>query len=91
MSLAAANRDQEKFPEPDTFVLTRENAKDHLAFGFGIHYCTGSVLARVEGKVGFEAILDRLPMLRFADEPAERMMTPLLRGFNRLPMTCEID
>lgn len=91
MSLAAANRDPEKFPEPDSFVMTRANAKDHLAFGFGIHYCIGSVLARVEGKVGFEAILDRLPTLRLAEEPAERMTTPLLRGFNTLPLMCETN
>jgi len=63
---AAANRDQRQFPDPDRFDVRRENARTHLAFGFGQHYCIGAGLARKEGAVAFEALLSRLGDLRFA-------------------------
>jgi len=64
---ASANRDAAGFPEPDAFVPERANAKDHLAFGKGIHYCVGASLARAEAVVAVEKILTRLPDLRFGD------------------------
>lgn len=64
-SLLAANRDPEQFPEPDTFDIARTPNR-HIAFGFGIHYCLGAHLARVEGALAVRALLDRLPGLALA-------------------------
>jgi cytochrome P450 len=57
---AAANRDPEKFERPDEFDITRPNANEHIAFGFGNHFCIGAWLARTELRIAFAAILDRL-------------------------------
>ena len=54
----AANRDPRKFADPATFDLERENAVYHLAFGHGIHHCAGAHLARAEGRVTINRLLD---------------------------------
>jgi cytochrome P450 len=64
-SLVAANRDPEQFPDPDVFDVGRTPNR-HIAFGFGIHYCLGAHLARVEGALAVRALLDRLPGLALA-------------------------
>jgi cytochrome P450 len=56
----AANRDAEKFPDPDRFDIRRENAAQHLAFGLGTHFCVGASLARQEMKSTFGLLLERL-------------------------------
>lgn len=56
--MASANRDERRFPDPNRFDIDR-NAKDHVAFGHGIHFCLGAALARLEGRVAFEALLAR--------------------------------
>lgn len=82
---AAANRDETVFPDPDRFDVERPNAKDHLAFGMGVHFCPGAALAREETRLAIELALDRLPGLRlapgndFAHHPSM-----LLRGLKRL-------
>tara|TARA_B110000014_G_scaffold255789_1_gene238068 strand:+ start:536 stop:1819 length:1284 start_codon:yes stop_codon:yes gene_type:complete len=55
---AAANRDPEVFPDPDNFSVDRENARDHIAFGHGEHYCIGALLARSEAKIAIERLLE---------------------------------
>jgi len=55
--LASANRDPHRFSNPDTFDISRCNAKRHMTFGFGIHNCVGAALARIELKVAFEVLL----------------------------------
>ncbi len=67
MLYASANRDERQFPDPDQFELNRPNVKQHLAFGFGPHYCVGASLARTEARIAIEALLAALPRFERAD------------------------
>jgi cytochrome P450 len=60
MVYASGNRDASVFPDPDTLDVRRENSRLHLAFGQGPHYCIGAALARAEGRIGLEVLLERL-------------------------------
>ncbi|TMR88472.1 cytochrome P450 [Nonomuraea basaltis] len=82
--LAAADRDPEQFPDPETMVLDR-HPNPHLGFGRGSHSCLGLNVARVEARVVLSALLSR-PRLRFAAEPVPRR-NATLRGLSRLPVT----
>jgi cytochrome P450 len=84
--LGAANRDPEVFPEPARFDIRRVNARDHLAFSGGIHYCVGAGLARLEGIVGLRALCERFPALRVSGRPIRRDLKTL-RGYEHLPVT----
>ena len=83
--LAGANRDPQVFPEPGRFVVARENARDHVSFSAGRHYCLGAALARMEGEVGLRALFERYPDLASAGV-AERRPTRILRGYRSLPV-----
>lgn len=74
LSYCSANRDEEHFPDPDRYDITRENARQHLAFGSGNHFCLGAGLARMQLRVLFKEILTRLPDIHLV-EPPERMTT----------------
>jgi cytochrome P450 len=67
VSLTAANRDPDMFPDPDTFDIARPNARSHLAFAQGPHACVGLHLARLETQAALEAALDGWPGLRIED------------------------
>ncbi|CDO06132.1 cytochrome P450 [Mycolicibacterium cosmeticum] len=64
----AANRDPRRFDDPDSFDPARKNARQHLAFGRGIHSCPGAPLARAETKVALERLLDRTTDIRIAED-----------------------
>ena len=64
LMLNSANRDEKQFPEPDAIIPARANLKDHLAFGYGIHYCVGAPLARLEMAILLETLTRELPDLR---------------------------
>jgi cytochrome P450 len=65
---AAAGRDPDVFPDPDTFDMRRENARHHLAFGKGIHFCIGSALGKLEARLALEALTARFPGLRLVPD-----------------------
>ncbi|MCZ7416932.1 MULTISPECIES: cytochrome P450 family protein [unclassified Streptomyces] len=88
LSLASANRDPERFPEPDTLQPASGGA-GHLALGHGIHYCLGAALARMETGVALSVLLDRLPGLRLAvpRDTLRHRPTFRARGLLTLPVT----
>ncbi|MGQ0464097.1 MAG: cytochrome P450 [Sporichthyaceae bacterium] len=85
LALAGANRDPEVFEDPHRFDVTRHNAKDHLAFAIGPHFCLGAALARMEGEVALRKLFERFPGLTARGE-GRRRPTRLLYGFAELPV-----
>ncbi|SEC35797.1 Cytochrome P450 [Amycolatopsis tolypomycina] len=87
--VAAANRDDRVFDNPDTFdPLRAENP--HLAFGRGIHFCIGAPLARLEGRVALNILFDRYPALRtIPGEPPKFQVNPNMTGVRELALTTE--
>jgi cytochrome P450 len=83
--LGGVNRDPRVFPNPDRFDVTRPNARDHLAFSAGAHFCLGEALARMEGEIALRRLFERFPDLRLAAEPV-RQPTRTLRGYARVPV-----
>jgi cytochrome P450 len=88
LSYWAANRDEAVFADPFTFDVGRTPNK-HLAFGFGVHYCLGAMLARMELKALFSALLPRLKSVELAGEP-ELVRSTFVSGLKRLPIRYEI-
>jgi cytochrome P450 len=82
--LAGANRDPRVFAHPERFDVTRENAREHVSFSGGRHYCLGASLARMEGEVGLRALTEQFPGLRLLPG-ARRRPTRVLRGYESLP------
>jgi len=68
LSLAAANHQPSLFDSPTKFDIKRKNARKHISFGHGIHFCLGARLARLEATVAMEALTERLPSLRLVEE-----------------------
>jgi pimeloyl-[acyl-carrier protein] synthase len=86
LSFAAANRDPERFHEPDHLDLGRDDNR-HLTFGLGPHYCVGAPLARMEVQIAFGRLFQRFPTLRqVAGEPAVRRDGGTVRGLVSLPV-----
>ena len=84
--IGGANRDPAVFPDPDRFDVTRANARDHLAFSGGVHFCLGAALARMEGQVALQTLFARYPDVVLHGEP-HRRPTRILRGYDALPVT----
>lgn len=83
--LASANRDERRWHEPDLFDLTRDTA-DHVAFGFGVHFCLGAALARLEARVALEELLARLPDFTVDRAGLVRVHSGNVRGYSVVPI-----
>jgi cytochrome P450 len=88
----AANHDPRRYDDPRAFVVDRPTARTHIAFGHGIHTCPGAPLARAEGRITIERLLDRMHDIRISEAhhgPAgarhyDYVPTYILRGHRRL-------
>jgi cytochrome P450 len=89
LSYPSANRDERVFDNPNQFDITRSPNK-HLSFGFGIHYCLGAMLARMELKAFFAELVPRLESIELNGEPA-LMKTIFVGGHKRLPVKYSVS
>ena len=88
---ASANRDETRFPDADRFDILRPLSGNHFAFGRGTHFCIGAMLARLEGKIALERLIQRLPGLRLVpDQPLAYQPSLVHRGFQRLELTWDV-
>jgi hypothetical protein len=87
--MAAANRDPERFPEPDRFDVARTDNR-HLAFGYAAHFCFGAPLARMEGQVAFAALLKRFENIQLASQDLAWRTNLGLRGLNSLKVSFDV-
>ena len=84
--LGSANRDTERYTDPDRFDITRNEGR-HLNFGLGIHFCIGASLVRLEAEIAFNTILRRFPNLRLATDLLDWQEHPVFRGLKSLPVS----
>jgi len=84
--IGAADRDPAQFPDPDRLDFSRGDNR-HIAFGWGIHFCLGAPLARVEGRIAIDTLVRRLPGLALVTEEPEYRQSLTLRGLKTLPVT----
>lgn len=83
--LAAANRDPQRFAEPDRFDIGRRDNR-HLGFGFGPHFCLGAALARLEARAALRGLLHRCPRLLLGETPDRWIPSVFFRGLSALPV-----
>jgi cytochrome P450 len=87
--LSAANRDPRVFADPDTFDIARTDNR-HVAFGFGVHFCLGAPLSRLEARIAFPALFAALPGLRLAGE-LRWQQSVTHRGLAALPVRFDVS
>jgi pimeloyl-[acyl-carrier protein] synthase len=85
-AIGAANRDPGHFSDPERLDITRRENR-HIAFGFGIHFCLGAPLARIEGQVAISTLLRRIPGLKLVSDTPQWRESSVLRGLKTLPVT----
>jgi cytochrome P450 len=83
--LASANRDDRRFTNPDVYDIRRPDLQ-HLTFGYGLHFCLGANLARLEGRVALDELLNRFPEWEVDYDDIEMASTSTMRGWERLPL-----
>lgn len=88
--MGAANRDPERFPDPDRLDICRRDNR-HLAFAWGAHFCFGAPLARLEGGIAFDTLLRRLPDLSLVPGPANWRENLAFRGLTTLPVAFSVS
>jgi len=90
---ASANRDGRQFHDAERFDVRRDNARAHVAFGQGIHFCLGAALARLEGRIAFETLLTVLKNIRMTPGRNDFAHTPsfILRGLKELHLEFEVN
>jgi cytochrome P450 len=81
----AAGRDERAYPDPDRFDIHR-TGQPHVSFGYGIHFCLGAALARLEGRVALEETLRRWPEWEVDHARAQRLHTSTVRGYTKVPI-----
>ncbi len=84
--IASANRDSSRFPDPDHFDIEREPNR-HLAFGYGIHFCVGAPLARLEARIALSMMLEQLKDLQRVKDVPIMVRTGIVFVIRSLPMT----
>jgi cytochrome P450 len=83
--VGSANRDERRYEDPDRFDVHRDNSQ-HLTFGYGLHFCLGASLARLEGRVALEEVLRRFPDWEVDHENARVAPTSTMRGWDSMPV-----
>ena len=83
MWYASGNRDERKFERPDDFIIDRANARQHMAFGFGVHRCMGNRLAELQLKILWEELLARFNDIQVVGEP-EIVQSNFVRGYSKM-------
>ncbi|MFT5033248.1 MAG: cytochrome P450 [Bermanella sp.] len=86
LCIISASRDEDRYANADSYDVTR-GARDHMAFGTGVHACVGSALARLEVRVCMEEILRLMPDYEIDEAGLERTYNPNVRGFTHVPIT----
>jgi cytochrome P450 len=82
----SANRDEREFDRPDDFLPGRQ-IKRHLAFGYGLHYCVGAALARLEARIAMEELLTRAPCYVIDTDGLARLRSSTFRGWEHVPIS----
>jgi cytochrome P450 len=85
MWYVSANRDEDVFERPNDFLIDRENAREHLAFGRGVHFCMGSRIAEMQLRVLWEEVLRRFRHVEVVGPP-ERIRSNFVKGYAKLPV-----
>lgn len=83
MWYASGNRDERKFENPDQFIINRSDARNHMAFGYGVHRCMGNRLAELQLRILWEELLKRFDDIEVVGEP-ERVQSNFVRGYSEL-------
>jgi cytochrome P450 len=83
--IGSGNRDERRFTDPDRFDIHRDEGP-HLTFGYGLHYCLGAALARLEGRVALDEVLDRFPDWEVDSGSIELAPTSTVRGWETMPV-----
>ncbi len=83
LNLGGANHDPAQYAQPDQFDIFR-TSKHHMAFGYGMHYCLGAPLARLETQIAISTILQRYPAIQISSEPLEWHRSSIFRGLKKL-------